>query len=269
MRGSRTLNMPLATRRRSLVRLTRSIACRVRRDHPSVTLALIPSALIRKRTALIERPRRWAIFLTGSYPAQFNSRSSSAGVQGWGAAPRAEPDFRALETLSRGWCCSKPASSGVLRKWRIRRQQSPRVSSGTCSRILLIASRFAAGPSLIPAINKRSTTANHLELILAGLPFCRGAPRFAQPHHRKIGVVSLLPATRRSSPVARLSHGQYRAKLAVAVSAVPRLWYKTFALDGGRSAGNYSSLNKGTSARRKYQRKFNYTCSTLQLRGGD
>ena len=169
MRGSRTLNMPLATRCRSLVRLTRSIACRVRSDHPSVTLALIPSALIRKRTALIERPRRWAIFLTGSYPAQFNSRSSSAGVQGWGAARRAEPDFRALETLSRRWCCSKPASSGVLRKWRIRRQQSPRVSSGTCSRILLIASRFAAGPSLIPAISKRSTTANHLELILRRL----------------------------------------------------------------------------------------------------
>jgi hypothetical protein len=33
--------------------------------------------------------------------------------------------------------------------------------------------------------------------------------------------------------VARLSHGQYRAKLAVAVSAVPRWWYRLFALDEG------------------------------------
>jgi hypothetical protein len=58
---------------------------------------------------------------------------------------------------------------------------------------LLIASRFADGPSLIPAISKRSTTANHLELILPGLLFCRGASGIAQPHPRKIGVVSLLP----------------------------------------------------------------------------
>ena len=28
---------------------------------------------------------------------------------------------------------------------------------------------------------------------LAGLPFCRGASGIAQPHHRKIGVVSLFP----------------------------------------------------------------------------
>jgi folate-binding Fe-S cluster repair protein YgfZ len=66
MRASRTRNMPLATRYRSLARLTRSNFRNPRCDHPSLTRALIPSAPSRKRTARTERPRRSAILVTGS-----------------------------------------------------------------------------------------------------------------------------------------------------------------------------------------------------------
>src|SRR5271157_2017377 len=89
IRGSRTLNTPLPMSRRTLECLTRSVAISVRSDHPSVTLALMPRAAIRKRTARIERPMRWAILLTGSYPARFNNLSSSTGVHGLEAGRRA------------------------------------------------------------------------------------------------------------------------------------------------------------------------------------
>src|SRR6267154_2697349 len=65
MRGSRTRSIPLATRYRSLARLTRRSFRKPRCDHPSLTLALMPSAPSLKRTARTERPRRWAIFVTG------------------------------------------------------------------------------------------------------------------------------------------------------------------------------------------------------------
>src|SRR5215470_10183302 len=53
-RGSRTRNMPLATRCRSRVRLTRNSFRKARCDQPSVTFALIPRAPNRKRTARTE-----------------------------------------------------------------------------------------------------------------------------------------------------------------------------------------------------------------------
>ena len=62
MRGSRTLSIPLPMRYLSLAGLACNISRRPRSDHPSVTLALIPSAPSRKRTARSERPSRCAIF---------------------------------------------------------------------------------------------------------------------------------------------------------------------------------------------------------------
>src|SRR6266498_4634441 len=85
IRGSRTLIMPLPTKYLSLAGLTRNNFCSARCDHPSLTFALMPSAPSRKRTARTERPRRCAILLTGSYPAQSNSRASSSALQGRGA----------------------------------------------------------------------------------------------------------------------------------------------------------------------------------------
>ena len=57
-RGSRTLSMPFPIRYLSRAGLTCNIFRNARSDHPSVTLALIPSAPSRKRTARAERPRR-------------------------------------------------------------------------------------------------------------------------------------------------------------------------------------------------------------------
>ena len=58
MRGSRTLSMPFPMRYLSRAGLTRNNFRKARSDQPSVTLALIPSAPSRKRTARSERPRR-------------------------------------------------------------------------------------------------------------------------------------------------------------------------------------------------------------------
>ncbi len=66
----------------SLAGLTRNNFRNARCDHPSETLALMPSAPRRKRTARTDRLRHCAILLTGSYPAQSNSRASSSAVQG-------------------------------------------------------------------------------------------------------------------------------------------------------------------------------------------
>jgi hypothetical protein len=68
IRGSRTRSVPLAINCRNRVRLILSNFRKARWDHPSLTLALIPSAPSRKRTARSERPRRSAILSTGSYP---------------------------------------------------------------------------------------------------------------------------------------------------------------------------------------------------------
>jgi hypothetical protein len=56
IRGSRIRNTPPATSCRKRVRLIRNNFRNARCDHPSVTLALIPSAPRRKRTARSERP---------------------------------------------------------------------------------------------------------------------------------------------------------------------------------------------------------------------
>jgi hypothetical protein len=53
----RLVGMPPATSYRRRVRLIRNNFRNARCDHPSVTLALIPSALRRKRTARSERPK--------------------------------------------------------------------------------------------------------------------------------------------------------------------------------------------------------------------
>ena len=58
MRASRTFNRPLLMKYLSLEGRTRNILHSARSDHASVTLALIPSAAIRKRTARTERSRR-------------------------------------------------------------------------------------------------------------------------------------------------------------------------------------------------------------------
>ena len=57
-RGSRTLRIPFPIRHLSLAGLTRNSFCKARNDHPSVTLALIPSVRSRRRTAFSERRRR-------------------------------------------------------------------------------------------------------------------------------------------------------------------------------------------------------------------
>src|SRR5208283_2882880 len=82
----------------------------------------------------------------------------------------------------------------------MRCQQSPRVHSGTSSRIRLIASRFLAGPCLIPAISNRSMAANCL---LGLFPFCPGALGIAQPHCRQTRIVTLCRATMRNAHRAR------------------------------------------------------------------
>jgi len=64
--GSRTRSMPLATSCRNRVRLILSNFRNARWDQSSVTLALMPSAPSRKRTARSERFRRSAILSTGS-----------------------------------------------------------------------------------------------------------------------------------------------------------------------------------------------------------
>ena len=62
------------------------------------------------------------------------------------------------------------------------------------------------------------------------LPFRPGALGIAQPHDRKIKVVSSHRATRWSSPAARFTHEQSRAKLAAFVNSIPRSWYRTYFL---------------------------------------
>ncbi len=94
MRGSRTLSMPVPMRYLSLAGLTRNIFRNSRSDHPSVTLALIPSAPSRKRTARTDRPRRRAIFFTGSYPANLNNFSSSSAVHGLHGRPPDRSSFQ-------------------------------------------------------------------------------------------------------------------------------------------------------------------------------
>ena len=162
--GSRTRSIPLPMNCRSLAGLTRSNFCKARNDQPSLTLALMPRAHSRNRTARPERLSRWAILSTGSYPAQFNNLSSSSSVQGRQEIPR-RSDFAPFAPHQPcGW---RPgvASFPVLRKWRIRCQQSPRVTPGTSRRILLIALCLQSGPTLIPSIRRRSIAATRAEPI--------------------------------------------------------------------------------------------------------
>src|SRR5271165_6779939 len=228
-----------------------------------------------------------AILLTGSYPARFNNLSSSAGVHSLrnGRRAAASPDFFALA----GWRSSKAALLAFLRNSLMRFQQSKRFQCGTSSRTRLIASRFWAGPSLIPAISNRSIAANCL---LGLLPFRPGALGIAQPHYRKVKVVRSHRATRWNSPAASVIHDQSRAKLAAFRNAVPRSWYRTSFLwtkerlivsraestlslhvpardcrcswrplaaallsGDARSAVYCPTLTKGTSGREKYQKK--------------
>jgi hypothetical protein len=165
-RGSRTLNIPVPIRYRSLAGLTRNNFRSARCDHPSLTFALMPSAPSRKRTARTDRPRRCAILDTGSYPAQFNKRSSSAEIQGrdlWQEPDRELSDFG---TNFFGGHEESPAITEVLLSCRMRRQQSPRFHSGTSCRTLLIASCFPAGPSFSPATKTLSITGRNRGLIL-------------------------------------------------------------------------------------------------------
>ena len=160
MRGSRTLNIPLPISCRTLECLTRSVAINALSDHPSVTLALRPSATIRKWTARTERFMRWAILLTGSYPARFNNHSSSAGVHGTETGRRvaaASPDFLALPRRRP----SSAASSGVFRKSRMRCQQSPRVQSGDKLKHLVNCLALFGRPLLDPG-NQQSIDCRQL-----------------------------------------------------------------------------------------------------------
>src|SRR5580692_186903 len=75
------------------------------------------------------------------------------------------------------------ASAGVLRNCRMRRQQSPRFHSGTSLRILLIASCFLFGPSLIPAISNWSMAGRRRGLIATGFRTCSTAPNIQKPHN--------------------------------------------------------------------------------------
>lgn len=80
---------------------------------------------------------------------------------------RAGPSFVDQPTPSHRGLTSRNAGPRAFRSCRIRRQQSPRVHPGTSCRTLLIASCFAAGPSLIPAISTQSMAGSHRGLILA------------------------------------------------------------------------------------------------------
>jgi hypothetical protein len=82
MRESRTRSIPLPIRYRNRVGLTRSMFRSARCEKPFVTFALIPRAASLNLTARSERPRRYAIFFTGSEPAWLNNFSSSAEVHG-------------------------------------------------------------------------------------------------------------------------------------------------------------------------------------------
>src|SRR5271166_3095832 len=114
MRGSRTLSIAFPMRYLSRAGLTRNNFRKARSDHPSVTLALIPSAPSRKRTARTDRRRRRAIFFTGSYPASLNNLSSSSSVQGLPDGLRTVPVFPDFFALL-GWQLSRTASLEALR----------------------------------------------------------------------------------------------------------------------------------------------------------
>ena len=113
MRGSRTFSMPIPMRWRSLGRLTRRVACRVRSDHPSVTLPLIPSAPSRQRTARSERPSRRAIFCHWFVSSQFQQLVIVRRCPWHGGRPSDWTRSPGLFALV-DWPSAGPASSGVL-----------------------------------------------------------------------------------------------------------------------------------------------------------
>jgi len=168
MRESRTRRMPPPMRDRKREGLTCSIFRSARRDHPSVTLALMPRAPNRKRTARSDRSSRCAILLTGWYPANSTSLASSASVHGLDDRLRAEvsSDVAGLAVPP----CGTGTTWDVFRRCRMRCQQSPRFHCGTSSRIRLIASRFLTGPCLIPAISSWSIAASRLLSLLVFAP---------------------------------------------------------------------------------------------------
>src|SRR5581483_288210 len=190
MRASRTLNMPLPINCLSRVGLTRSNFRNARKDHPSVTLALMPSAHNRKRTARTERLRRWAILSTGSYPAQLKSFSSSVELQVRAFCRGMEASLSDFVGPLLDERFSRAASSEFFRSRRIRCQQSPRVHSGTSCSTLLMASCFLTGPRLIPAISRRSIAGRSLALIFARVP-ARG---------NVLGMTTTLTVGRRGPP---------------------------------------------------------------------
>src|SRR5437764_79397 len=69
----------------------------------------------------------------------------------------------------------------------MRRQQSPRFHSGTSLRILLIASCFLFGPSLIPAISNWSMAGRRRGLMATGFRTCSTAPNIQNPHSNSAG----------------------------------------------------------------------------------
>ena len=189
-----------------------------------------------------------------------------------------------------GWPSAGPASSGVFRRCRIRCQQSSRVHSGTSSRIRLIASRFLAGPCLIPAISNRSMAANCL---LGLLPFgpgalghcatslqadrnrelasrdyakCTGREQYSRSIQSEVGcgyqrgatfvVPHFFPWTKERLI---LSWAESEAESALSSARLPvqlrgRLAAALLSGDA-RSAVYCPTLTKGTSGRKKYQKK--------------
>src|SRR2546428_10435531 len=127
----------------------------------------MPSAPRRKRTARADLPSRCAILPTGSYPAQFNKRSSSSAVQGRERGREACRGCSESCSTFSGEHDGSPAIAVLLRSCRMRRQQSPRFHSGTNCKTLLIASCFPAGPSFNPVLRTRSITGRNRGLIFS------------------------------------------------------------------------------------------------------
>ena len=174
----------------------------------------------------------------------------------------------------------------------MRCQQSPRLHSGTSSRIRLIASRFLAGPCLIPAISNRSMAANCL---LGLLPFCSGAWDIAANSlhggpessacsvqqaeiHRSRGLLTINPERsscshqRGAAFVVAYFFPWTKEPLSLSLTACPRrrrVWTSQHAiarLVRGRLAGallsgdarfvdSYPTSIEGTSGRKKYHKK--------------
>ena len=142
----------------------------------------MPSAPRRKRTARADLPSRCAILPTGSYPAQFNKRSSSSAVQGRERGREACRGCSESCSTFSGEHDGSPAIAVLLRSCRMRRQQSPRFHSGTNCKTLLIASCFPAGPSFNPVLRTRSITGRNRGLIFPGCSFLPDSRAWQQPH---------------------------------------------------------------------------------------